>query len=163
VAAQNTLNPIPGAFRSSRFLSIRADEIEGAHTRARAVLRPRGFINWIMPDETSVRDASGCPRGETPFRATRSFPFRKLLPSSRFILPPTPSLPPSAISLLSRRQDTGIDGNRDPLCPTRGRFLPRIPLTSRIRGIKHFVREIKRDPRRLVNTGTGYSVRPFLR
>lgn len=47
--------------------------------------------------------------------------------------------------------------NHDPLCPSRGRFQPRIPLTFRIQGIKHFAREIKRDSRRLVNTGTGWS------
>lgn len=97
----------------------------------------------------------------------------RTIPSSRFtlllaflllllcLLAPSP-LPPPAISLLSRRQDTGTDGrgNHDPLCPfrglRRGRFQPRIPLTFRIRGIKHFVREIKRDPRRLVNTETGW-------
>lgn len=122
----------------------------------------QGFINWITPDEMSVRDASGCvERGERPFRAIPLALFRPCRlafhPSSLYSSLPSP-FPSSVISLLSRRQDTGTDGrgNHDPLCSSRGlrrgRFQPRIPLTFRIRRIKHFGREIKRDPRRLVNT-----------
>lgn len=159
---QNALNPIPGAFKLGHFLSIRAIYRRNrrrayTHTYVSCVRAcVQGFINWITPDETSVRDASGYPRGERPFRATLLHLFLSVQRSaSRFnlhlllvfllLLPFSPSpLPPPAISLLSRRQDTGTDGrgNHDPLCPSRGlrrgRFQPRIPLTFRIRGIKHF-------------------------
>lgn len=87
-------------------------EIEGArihtyiHTHRACV---QGFINWITPDETSVRDASGCPRGERLFRATLLAPFRpanrsfvSLHPPSRFPPPPPPPSPRSFTSSSSR-------------------------------------------------------------
>jgi len=98
-----------------------------------------------------------------PFRATRLALFRPCpgspYPSSLYS---ATSLTFSAFRDLASFAETGYEDwrTRGITIPfvrpagsiRRGWFQPQIPLTFRIRGIKHFVREIKRDPRRLVNT-----------
>ena len=135
----------------------------------------QGFINWITSDETSVRDASGYSRGERPFRATLLHLFLSVQRiASRFILHLLLvlllllSLSPSTSSSrdLASFAETGYENWRT----RESRSLlsvPRAPTwpisTSNSSHVSDpgdktlLVREIKRDPRRLVNTGTGWS------
>jgi len=63
----------------------------------RMCMHIQGFINWIMPDEMFVRDASGYPRGERPFKTTLLALFR---PASCSFVSLHPAVSPSSLSSL---------------------------------------------------------------
>lgn len=127
-----------------------------------------------------VRDASGYPRGERPFKRDSARSFPPCASCTTVSLRPTVSFSPShslpfflhfslfpAIRLLSRRQDTGTDGRGNHEAPLFADLNAR-PISvsnsshvSRIRRVKHFLRKIERDPRRLVNSREQVS-RPFV-
>lgn len=151
-------------------------EIEGAYTYIRTRRAcVQGFINWITPDETSVRDASGYPRGERPFRATPLLPFRpanrsSISPSVSFSSSSSPVFLPSFLHLFLLPRALFFRGDRIQELTDAGITIPfvrpagsdaadfSLEFLSRFGsgGIKHFVREIKRDLHAgLVNTGTG--------